>query len=183
MPLSSLLLKLLGWKVETEEDVTKYKKAVLIMAPHTSIYDFIIGWLALKKLNVKAKFLIKKEFFFFPLSIILKSLGAIPVDRGDPKNLPRYLVKLINKLSEMWLIITPEGTRKPVKNWKRGFYYIADSAQIPIIPSYLDYQKKIAHVLPAFYPTGNYYSDIQPFIDILANVNARNKNNFVLPKN
>lgn len=182
MSLANLLLRIIGWRVITDEDISKYDKAVLIMSPHTSNNDFIIGWLALKKLNVKAKFLIKKELFVFPLSIILKSLGALPVDRKNPKNLPIELIKIINESSKMWLIITPEGTRKPVHHWKKGFYYIAQKADIPIIPSFLDYCKKEAHVLPAFYPTGNYDNDMLPFIEILKDVIPKNKGNFVLPK-
>ncbi|HOB27151.1 MAG TPA: 1-acyl-sn-glycerol-3-phosphate acyltransferase [Bacteroidales bacterium] len=182
MSLANLLLRIIGWRVITDEDISKYDKAVLIMSPHTSNNDFIIGWLALKKLNVKAKFLIKKELFVFPLSIILKSLGALPVDRKNPKNLPIELIKIINESSKMWLIITPEGTRKPVHHWKKGFYYIAQKADIPIIPSFLDYDKKEAHVLPAVYPTGDYDNDMLPFIEILKDVIPKNKGNFVLPK-
>lgn len=182
MSLANLLLGIIGWRVVSDEDISIYDKAVLIMSPHTSNNDFIIGWLALKKLNVKAKFLIKKELFVFPLSIILKSLGALPVDRKNPQKLPIELIKIINESSKMWLIITPEGTRKPVNHWKKGFYYIAQKADIPIIPSFLDYDKKEAHVLPAFYPTGNYDNDMLPFIEILKDVIPKNKGNFVLPK-
>ncbi|MDI6833728.1 MAG: 1-acyl-sn-glycerol-3-phosphate acyltransferase [Bacteroidales bacterium] len=182
MSSANLLLRIMGWRVITDEDISRYDKAVLIMSPHTSNNDFIIGWLALKKLNVNAKFLIKKELFVFPLSIILKSLGALPVDRKNPQNLPIELIKIINESSKMWLIITPEGTRKPVNHWKKGFYYIAQKADIPIIPSFLDYDKKEAHVLPAFYPTGDYDNDMLSFIEILKDVIPKNKGNFVLPK-
>jgi 1-acyl-sn-glycerol-3-phosphate acyltransferase len=182
MSFSNVLLKIIGWRVETDEDVSIYNKAILIMSPHTSNNDFVIGWLALKKLNVKAKFIIKKELFVFPLSIILKSLGAIPVDRKKPHKLPIELVKLIEKSSKIWLIITPEGTRKPVNHWKQGFYYIAQKSDVPIIPSFLDYEKKIAHVLPAIYPTGDYENDLLPYIEILKDVNPKNKDNFILPK-
>ena len=182
MSLTNLLLRIIGWRVVTDEDTSKYDKAILIMSPHTSNNDFIIGWLALKKLNVKAKFIIKKELFFFPLSAMLKSLGALPVDRKNPKNLPIELINIIDKSSNMWLIITPEGTRKPVYLWKKGFYYIAQKTDIPIIPSFLDYDKKVAHVLPAFHPTGDYDKDMLPFIEILKDVIPKNKDNFVLPK-
>lgn len=182
MSFANILYRMIGWRLETDEDISRYNKAVLIMSPHTSNNDFVIGWLALKKLNVNAKFIIKKELFVFPLSIILKSLGAIPVDRKKPQKLPIELVKLIEKSSKMWLIITPEGTRKPVNHWKQGFYYIAQKADVPIIPSFLDYDKKIAHVLPAIYPTGDYNNDLHPFIEILQDVKAKNKDNFILPK-
>jgi len=77
MSLTNLLLRIIGWRVVTDEDTSKYDKAVLIMSPHTSNNDFIIGWLALKKLNVKAKFIIKKELFFFPTICNIKVFRSI----------------------------------------------------------------------------------------------------------
>lgn len=84
----------------------------------------------------------------FPLRSFLMALGALPVDRS-PQTKHRYvdqLAQVFSENEEIFLCMAPEGTRKPVKKWKTGFYHISQKAQVPIIVCYLDYQKKEAHI-------------------------------------
>lgn len=149
--LATLIFKGLGWR--TEGEIHKnLKKYVIIAAPHTSNWDFIFGRLYFYMYEIPLKFLIKKELFFFPLGPILKWLGGIPVDRSKKTDLTSQLVKEFEKHDELALLITPEGTRKYNPNWKKGFYYIAKAAGVPIILGYIDYEKKIGGIGPVYYP-------------------------------
>jgi 1-acyl-sn-glycerol-3-phosphate acyltransferase len=158
---ASFTLKLFNWKTEGVEKFTDVGKAVLIMAPHTSMMDFVIGKLVLTKYNKKSCFFIKKEAFdWFLIGPLLKKLGGIPIYRNQPNNHIEETVKLINEKNNIWVAITPEGTRKKVKHWKKGFYRIAMAANVPILISIIDYKTKDATIVDIFYPTGDYQSDI-----------------------
>jgi 1-acyl-sn-glycerol-3-phosphate acyltransferase len=153
------LFKLSGWKLvgEIPSDV---RKCVIAVAPHTSIDYFILGRLAYCYLDRNVRYLIKKEFFDNPLlRPILLRLGGIPVDRSRGSNIVNQVAALFNKYDDLNIIITPEGTRKLVHNWKKGFYYIAQKADVPIVLGFLDFQKKELGFGPLLYPTGNFEED------------------------
>lgn len=154
------ILKLFGWKIDPKSP-QGVKKCVVVMGPHTSNWDFIIGRIAFGHYKVKAKFLIKKELFFPPMGWLLKALGGIPVDRQKGSNLTDQAVKIIKNSDEIFMVFTPEGTRSYNPKWKRGFYYIAQKAQVPIYVGYIDYKKKIGGFDSLFEPTGNVEADIQ----------------------
>lgn len=154
------LLRLMGWKIDkaAPEDV---KKCVVVVGPHTSNWDFIIGRLAFKYYGVNAKFLIKKEAFFFPFGYVLKAMGGIPVDRKKNNNITDLAVNYFNESDSFYLIFTPEGTRSYNPNWKKGFYYIAIKAKVPIYIAYMDYERKIGGFHSVFHPTGDVDKDIE----------------------
>lgn len=152
-------LKVLGWTVvgQIPDDV---KKCVITVAPHTCIADFILGRLAYCSIGTPVKFLIKKEFFDNPLlRPLLKKLGGIPVDRSRNNNTVTQVAAMFKKYETLNIIITPEGTRKRVNNWKKGFYFIAEKAKVPIVLGFLDFKKKELGFGPILYPTGNYDED------------------------
>jgi 1-acyl-sn-glycerol-3-phosphate acyltransferase len=150
---------IIGWKIDPNapKDI---KKCVIAFGPHTSNWDFIIGRLAFFQYGVKGKFLIKKELFFFPLGIVLRSLGGIAVDRKRNSNMTDFAVSLFEKSETMYLVFTPEGTRKYNPNWKKGFYYIALKANVPIYICYVDFATKTGGFHSLFHPTGNIEQDI-----------------------
>ena len=125
-------LELFGWKLMGEfPDV---KKSVVIIAPHTSNWDFAIGRFYLNAIGISNNTLMKKELFIFPLNIILKGLGAIPIDRHNKKtSVIAQAVSMFNNRENLNLFIAPEGTRKRKTNWKKGFYYIAKEANVKIL--------------------------------------------------
>lgn len=152
-------LKVLGWKVvgHIPDDV---KKCVIAVAPHTCIADFILGRLAYCSVGKPVKFLIKKEFFDNPLlNKLLIKLGGIPVDRSGKNNIVTEVAAMFERYDTLNIVITPEGTRKLVHNWKRGFYYIAERANVPIVLGFLDFKKKELGFGPMLYPSGNYDED------------------------
>lgn len=155
--ISGIILRLFGWTVgEFRPTASKY---VLIVAPHTSNWDFIIGRLAFYQIGVPMKVLIKKELFFFPLNVILKALGGIPVNREQALNMVNFAIGLFASGKELAIVLTPEGTRKATKKWKKGFYYIAHKAEVPLYIGYIDYKKKHCQIVGEFPLSGDIDAD------------------------
>jgi len=150
----------LGWKTagEIPKDIKKY---VIIAAPHTSNWDFLYTRLFFIMKEIPLKFFIKKEWYFFPFNIILNSLGGIPVNRKKKENLTQEVADIFSKHKELAILIPPEGTRKYNPNWKKGFYYVAQNANVPIVLGYIDYEKRIGGLGPIFYPTGDIEKDME----------------------
>ncbi|MEM7055934.1 MAG: 1-acyl-sn-glycerol-3-phosphate acyltransferase [Bacteroidota bacterium] len=157
------VFKWLGWKIIGDLP-QGLDKAVLVMAPHTSNWDFFYGMTTVLIKQVSARFAIKQEVMLFPLGPLLRWLGAIPIDRrrrGRQTAQAAMMGQLFQEHEKLVLIIAPEGTRSYAPRWKTGFYRIAMQAQVPIVLGYLDYTKKHAGIGPVFYPTGNVERDIQ----------------------
>jgi len=167
MRLSKLILAIWGWKMVGK--IPEENKFIAVEAPHTSMWDFIIGRLFFYSLGYKPRFLMKKELFFFPLGWILVKMGGIPVNRKKKGDLVERMTQKFKDENKLYLIITPEGTRKKVTEWKLGFYYIAKSANVPIVPAYIDYQKKTIGVGPSFYASENVDNDILRIKDFVKN--------------
>jgi len=172
-------LKLLNYKLDVV-NVPKEKKYILIFAPHTSWTDFALGKIALTAMGVRTTFLIKKEFFFFPMGHFLRYLGGYPVDRKRAHKLTDTLAEFIKEKDEIVLLITPEGTRRRVDTWKRGFYYIAQKAEVPIALGYLDYRCRKGGIGQVFKPTGNYDADLIEIQNFYKGMRGRRKGKFNL---
>lgn len=181
--LGKLILRMGGWTLYAQE-TPQMHNAVIIEAPHTTMSDFIIGRAGLWKLGVHCHFLIKKELFFFPLGILLRALGAVPVDRGhDGKG---FFDKIIERLIEdrdFSLILTPEGTRKLNRNWKKGYYFIAMQSKKPIYMAWIDYSNKTCGVNPNYIvPTGDYAKDFEQIENFYKTITAKYPKQFNLSK-
>lgn len=177
--LSKWALKILGWKIKGNLP-KNIKKCVIVAAPHTSFWDFVIARLTFYQMHINARFLIKKEYFKFPLKRYLFWIGCIPVDRSNAKRAVLSAVETINKYKNIHVVITPEGTRKYTNHWKKGFYFIAMHAQIPIILTYVDYAKKEGGFGPIIYPTGDFENDFAQIEDFYRNISAKYPKNFNL---
>lgn len=177
--ISGIILRLLGWKI-TGTVPSHLRKCVIIGAPHTSNMDFFYGRLAYFTFGVPVKFLIKKEAFQNPLGGLLKRAGGIPVDRGKKNNLVEEMAKLFKNSDQLNMIVAAEGTRKLVTQWKRGFYYIALRAEVPILLGFLDYEKKEAGFGPVIYPTGDFDADFKIIEEFYKTKTARHPELFNL---
>jgi 1-acyl-sn-glycerol-3-phosphate acyltransferase len=156
---------LFGWDTENLHGFDSVEKAVLIMVPHTSIWDFVVGKMVVCKYNRKCVFFIKKEAFSWPIiGKILKKLGGIPINRGHVNTHVDDAVEALNNNTQLWVIITPEGTRKKVSRWKSGFHRIALKADVPILISYIDYKKRKATVVEKIYPTQDFNTDMKKIL-------------------
>ena len=165
-----ILTHFLGWEIKGNSTFSKLKikKAILIAAPHTHWMDLFLGILIRGSMGFKSSFIGKKELFFFPLSIFLKLIGGIPVNRSKKNNTVNEIVNIFNQRKEFMLSLAPEGTRQKVSKFKTGFYYIAKEAGIPIIMITMDYSNKQSLISDPFYPTKNFKDDlnfIESFFD------------------
>lgn len=163
---------LFGWKIAQNSPVG-VEKCVIVVGPHTSNWDFLLGRLAFIMYGIKPKILIKKDLFFPPLGWILRLMGGIPVDRNKNNNMTDQAAKLFNQYEQLYLVFTPEGTRSYNPNWKKGFYYIAQKAKVPIYICYMDYEKKIGGFHSLFEPTGDVEKDINYIKSVLAQYKGR----------
>jgi 1-acyl-sn-glycerol-3-phosphate acyltransferase len=155
-----LIMKIIGWKTEgglPEND----KKFVIIVVPHTSNWDFLLGVVIRGAMGFKANFLGKDSLFRGPFGFFFRSLGGIPVNRNASQNMVEQVVGEVKKRKSFILAIAPEGTRGKVKKWRTGFYYIALNTGIPIIMCQLDFEFRVARFLEPFYPTGNAEKDLE----------------------
>lgn len=143
----------MGWTVDVTEQHPK--KYIICLAPHTSNWDFIIGYLYSISAGIKSNFLMKKEWFFWPLGCMFKKMGGIPVWRSKQTSMTDNLAETANKADSFVLCITPEGTRSKNPDWKKGFYYIAHKAQVPILLYGLDYRKKLIQCTKTIIPNGD----------------------------
>lgn len=173
---SFIYYRLLGWK--TNVTVPDYDKCVICAAPHTSNWDLFIGKLFYGAIGRKTSFMMKKEWFFFPLGLIFKAVGGIPVNRGRKSSLVDQMSEKIASCKRFHLAITPEGTRKANPNWKKGFYYIALKAQVPIVLIGIDYPSKTISATKAMMPTGDIEKDMREIKLHFKNFRGKNPDNF-----
>ncbi len=134
----------------------------MVAAPHTSNWDLLYARAAFFLMGIPVRFTVKKEWVDNPLvGGLMRSLGALAVDRSRNNSLVDGMVKLFNEREELIIMITPEGTRKYQPKWRKGFYFVAQGANVPILLGFLDYKNKEAGVGPAVYPTGDYEADLE----------------------
>jgi 1-acyl-sn-glycerol-3-phosphate acyltransferase len=175
--LSGIILKTFGWKSVGE--FPDIHKSVVVLAPHTSNWDFVIGKLHLNAMGISNNTLMKNELFFFPLNIILNKLGGIPIDRKNRKGtVVAQVTNAFKQNDEINLFIAPEGTRKKVKHWKKGFYHIAKKADVPIMLSYIDYKKKEVGITKMIDNTDTYEDSIIEINEFYKDINAKHPENF-----
>lgn len=172
--------RILRWK--TNVTVPDYDKCVICAAPHTSNWDLFIGKLFYGAIGRKTSFMMKKEWFFFPLGLIFKAVGGIPVDRKHKTSLVDQMADRFAKNKKFHLAITPEGTRKANPNWKKGFYYIALKAQVPIMLIGIDYVTKTITSTKAVMPTGDIEKDMREIKLYYKDFTGKNPKNFNLGK-
>lgn len=147
-----------GWRIEGE--FPDIKKMVLIVAPHTSNWDFLTGiWVKLA-MHIGGRFVGKHTLFRGPFGIFMRWLGGVPVDRSAPAGFVGETVRAMREADRMTLVIAPEGTRKRVEKWKSGFYRVALEAKIPILLAAFDYSRKVVCFFPPVIPTGDYEKDL-----------------------
>ena len=151
--LSKFIFRISGWQVRGEVP-SDIKKAVVIAAPHTSYWDFFYARAAFFIMGLPVKITVKKEVVNAPImGWVVRKMGGIAIDRTPKEgNLKKKMsmvdamVDLLDNSDQLFMMVTPEGTRKHVKRWKTGFYRVAVNANVPIILGYLDYKNKIAGI-------------------------------------
>jgi 1-acyl-sn-glycerol-3-phosphate acyltransferase len=151
-------LRALGWRFEGT--FPNRPKLVIIVAPHTSNWDFVIGVAAKLALRLRVLFFGKDTLFQFPLGIVMRRLGGMPVDRSASNSVVNEVVELFRSRERLILALAPEGTRKRVERWRTGFYHIAHGAAVPIVPVALDWGTHTVRIGAPFTTTGDLDSDL-----------------------
>ncbi|MBW1940290.1 MAG: lysophospholipid acyltransferase family protein [Deltaproteobacteria bacterium] len=169
--LSLFLLNILGWRIQGR--VPDLPKFVIIGAPHTSNWDFPIMILFAFALKVKIFWMGKDALFRKPFGTFFKRLGGIPIDRSKSNRVVAQMVQIFQENEKLILVIPPEGTRKKVRFWKTGFYYIAKGADIPIVMGYMDYCLKVGGFGPMIRPTGDIESDMSEIKAFYADITGK----------
>ncbi|MBQ8158591.1 MAG: 1-acyl-sn-glycerol-3-phosphate acyltransferase [Prevotella sp.] len=173
-----LLYKRMGWKtVVTENHPDKY---IICLAPHTSNWDFIIGQLYNSAEGLGSNFMMKKEWFFWPLGILFRRMGGIPVYRQKHTRMTDAMAQTARESERFHLCITPEGTRKRVEEWKKGFYFIAQGAQIPILLYGVDYERKLIQCTKTIIPSGDVEADMREIKLYFKDFKGKRPENFTI---
>jgi 1-acyl-sn-glycerol-3-phosphate acyltransferase len=134
------LLRFSGWRLQGQ--LPNLPKVIIIGAPHSSYWDGVWGLMMKIGLGININIMIKREVLDGPLGIILRPIGLIPINRSAALNVVDQMVQRFGEYEQMWLGITPEGTRKRVTQWKSGFLRIARDAKVPIQTLFIDYPTK-----------------------------------------
>lgn len=163
--------KVTGWRLVGERSTPA--KFVAVVAPHTSNWDFVRGLAIAWILELNTGFVAKEGLFRPPLSWLLRAFGGIPVRRDRSERIVDQMARVIEQSDSLVMAITPEGTRNRTECWKSGFYHVARTAHVPIVPIFLDYPSKTAGVGPALHPSENVSSDMDVLRAFFAGKTAR----------
>ena len=175
---SMMFLKWAGWQLQGQLPADT-PKSVLIAAPHTSNWDLPYTLMVAFALRLNVRWMGKDKLFRWPFGGVMRWLGGIAVDRSKSTNLvSASATTLVQASGTMQLIVPPEGTRGRTRQWKTGFYYIAQEAQVPIILAFLDYEKRIGGLGPVFQPSGDIARDLLEIKRFYAPVKGRRADSF-----
>jgi 1-acyl-sn-glycerol-3-phosphate acyltransferase len=174
-----VLCRLLGWEISGKLSGS-IKKAVIIVAPHTSLWDFVYGRLAFWILDIPVRFMITQKYFKWPLGWLLTRLGGQPVKQSRPTRLLLEISGNFKNNDNYFLVITPEGTRELTSPWKKGFYQIAMQNHVPVIMAFIDYKYKKGGIGPAFHPTGDFDADMEEIEAFYRLFNAKHPDRYNL---
>ncbi len=139
--IARFLLRMGGWTIKP--DRPKYKRYVLIAAPHTSNWDFVLMILFSAALDVKVKWMGKHSLFHGPMGWVMRGLGGMPIERHTNNDVVAQMVDAFRNSHQLIVAIPAEGTRERAEYWKSGFYHIALQARVPVTPTFLDWGRKV----------------------------------------
>ncbi len=154
------VMTVLGWKMH--DDLPELPRYLVIAAPHTSNWDFILGLIGMGAIRLPFRWVGKHTLFRPPFGWFFRRvLGGIPVDRASRHNFVDQIVELFGSHDEMVLVMAPEGTRSATGSWKTGFYWIALGAGVPVVLGFIDWGRKEGGAGPLFWPTGDIDADFE----------------------
>jgi len=173
-----LLYKKRGWTLDITEDHPD--KFIICLAPHTSNWDFFLGLLYSRAEGMQCNFMMKKEWFFWPLGPLFKKLGGIPVHRQKHTSMTDAMAESAKRAQTFHLCITPEGTRSKNPDWKKGFYFIALKAGLPILLYGIDYEKRLIQCTKTVIPSGDVEKDMREIKNYFKDFRGKIPNNFTI---
>jgi 1-acyl-sn-glycerol-3-phosphate acyltransferase len=169
-------LRALGWRIDGQ--VPDVPRCVIIVAPHTSNWDFVIGLATLLALDLRVTWLGKHQIFRGPLGPLWRRLGGVAVDRSAPDGVVEQAARVLASPRATFLAVAPEGTRRKVERWKSGFWRIARASGTPIFPVALDYRRRAVVLGEPYSPTADYATDLAALQSRFRAEMARNPGNY-----
>jgi 1-acyl-sn-glycerol-3-phosphate acyltransferase len=169
--LGKAILRLSGWRLELNLPDTP--KFIIIAAPHTSNWDFVYGMAAILALDLDIHWYAKHTLFQGVWGGFFRALGGLPVDRSAAGQLVAQTTRIFAEHEQLIIALAPEGTRRHVPKWKRGFYHMARAAGVPVVTACLDYGRRVCGTGPVFVPTGDWDADMAPVFAYYRSVRAR----------
>jgi 1-acyl-sn-glycerol-3-phosphate acyltransferase len=166
-------LKILRWRVDGE--IPDHSHYVAIVAPHTSNWDFVVGLAARYALRLDASWLGKHTLFRPPFGWLMRRWGGIAVDRTASHDVVSQTIAEFSSRPRVFLVITPEGTRKKVSRWRTGFWHIAKGAGVPILPIVFNWGAREIRIGAPFFPRSDVEQDIQQLQTHFANASGRRR--------
>jgi 1-acyl-sn-glycerol-3-phosphate acyltransferase len=145
--LGRTVLRLGGWNMRGE--LPDLPRLMIIAAPHSSAWDGVWGLAAKLALGVDVRFMAKAELFVGPLGWLLRTVGGLPIDRAARRGMVGQMADRFAASGQLWLALTPEGTRRQVARWKSGFWHIARAADVPVVCAYFHYPERVIGIGPA----------------------------------
>ena len=169
--LGKAFLKITGWRLQGAlPDLPKF---MIIAAPHTSNWDFVIGMAGVFAIGLNVHWMGKHTLFKRPFGCIMRGLGGVPIERAARHGVVDLIVEEFRRREQFLLAITPEGTRGRVDKWKTGFYYIALQSKLPVVPGFLDFGRKHLGFGPMIHPSGDADADLRLIRDFYANIQGK----------
>ncbi len=169
----NFIFKSLGWKFKGSFDELP-PKFIIIVAPHTSNWDFPLGIMVRSIAKIHAtRFLGKSQLFKFPYGFIFRALGGYPVERTKDNNLVDAVVDIFSSKDQFSIALAPEGTRSKVSRIKTGFYHIAKKANVPIVLVGFDFKERTIVIEEPFYPTEIIADDFRYIIQFFASITGK----------
>jgi 1-acyl-sn-glycerol-3-phosphate acyltransferase len=156
--LALLAMRLSGWRLEGE--FPNLPQFVVIVAPHTSNWDFFIGVMAMFAMGFRGTFLAKHTLFRWPTGGAMRWLGGVPVDRSAAHNVVQQTIDYFHPRKQLLLAMSPEGTRKKLPAWRTGFWYVAKGADVPIVPAAFDFPAKRIRIFAPVKPGDDIDADL-----------------------
>jgi len=152
-------LAIAGWRVEIA--TPPGPRCVIVVYPHTSNWDFLVGYLAKVAAGLPVHWAGKDTLFRWPVAGLLRRMGGIPVNRRERTGFVAQLAREMSSRTRMWLAIAPEGTRSYTDHWKSGFYRLAMDARVPVGLAYIDWRERVVGLETYLQLTGDVAADLE----------------------
>lgn len=146
-------MRAFGWRFEGA--FPNHERFVVIVAPHTSNWDFLVLLAAKWALMLDVRWMGKDALFKPPLGWFMRAIGGMAIERDATNNVVDRSVRAFGERRQLVLVLAPEGTRKRVEHWKTGFWHIAHGAGVPIVCVALDYARHTIRLGPEFSAAGD----------------------------
>ena len=157
--LSAALLRLVGWRLMDAPEPHP-PKAVVMIYPHTSNWDFPLGLLYRFSAAQPIHWAAKDTLFFWPIGVLFRAIGGVPVNRRERTGFVDQMTKEFAANPHFWLGIAPEGTRSATGHLKSGFYRLALNARVPLALAAIDFARREVGVFGYLEPSGNESADL-----------------------